>query len=139
MFIVDLVHRHVAGALDHHLHVVLPGALRVSSPSVCSSANCAASFASARQPGRRPSPSEKVTSYCAHDLADARRSACRAGSPGGARSSTAAMSEPPRETMPVMRCAVERDVLAEHAGVDGQVVDALLRLVLEHVAVDRRR
>ena len=38
-------------------------ALRVSSPSTFSSANCAASEASARQPGRSPSPSEKVTSY----------------------------------------------------------------------------
>ncbi len=34
----------------------------VSSPSVASSANCASSFASAIDPGRRPSPSEKLTS-----------------------------------------------------------------------------
>ena len=35
----------------------------VSSPSVVSSANCAASLASALLPGRRPSPSENDTSY----------------------------------------------------------------------------
>ncbi len=38
-------------------------AIRPSSPSVCNSANCASSLASAIEPGRRPSPSEKVTSY----------------------------------------------------------------------------
>ena len=34
----------------------------VSSPSVSSSANCASSLASAVEPGRRPSPSEKEMS-----------------------------------------------------------------------------
>ncbi len=38
-------------------------AFLVSSPSTLSSANWASSEASARQPGRSPSPSEKVTSY----------------------------------------------------------------------------
>ena len=38
-------------------------AIRVSSPCVLSSANCASSFASAIDPGRRPSPSENDTSY----------------------------------------------------------------------------
>src|SRR3569833_2507282 len=33
-----------------------------SSPSVSSSANCAASLASAMEPGRKPSPREKLTS-----------------------------------------------------------------------------
>ena len=37
-------------------------AVVVSSPSVSSSANCAASLASAVEPGRSPSPSEKDTS-----------------------------------------------------------------------------
>ena len=37
-------------------------AILVSSPCVCSSANCASSFASAIEPGRRPSPSENETS-----------------------------------------------------------------------------
>ena len=38
-------------------------AILVNSPKVASSANCASSLASARQPGRKPSPSEKLTSY----------------------------------------------------------------------------
>src|ERR1700704_4984311 len=38
-------------------------AILVSSPRVSSSANCASSFASAIEPGRNPSPSEKLTSY----------------------------------------------------------------------------
>ena len=37
-------------------------AMRVSSPCVFSSANCASSLASAIDPGRSPSPSEKETS-----------------------------------------------------------------------------
>ena len=37
-------------------------AICVSSPSVSSSANWASSLASAMEPGRRPSPSEKATS-----------------------------------------------------------------------------
>src|SRR5437870_11463075 len=38
-------------------------AFLVNSPKTFSSENCASSLASARQPGRRPSPSEKLTSY----------------------------------------------------------------------------
>ena len=67
--LLDLIDRNVAGAFDHDLHVVLPGD-SVSSPSVFSSANCASSLASARQPGRRPSPSEKLTSCFCENLAD---------------------------------------------------------------------
>ncbi len=40
-------------------------AIVFSSPSVFNSANWAASLASAIEPGRRPSPSEYVTSYAA--------------------------------------------------------------------------
>ena len=58
---LDLVHRHVAGALDHHLAALGVGDLD-RSPSVSSSANCATSLASAIEPGRRPSPSENDTS-----------------------------------------------------------------------------
>ena len=37
-------------------------AFAVNSPSVFNSANCASSLASASEPGRKPSPSEKLTS-----------------------------------------------------------------------------
>ena len=35
--------------------------------------------------------------------------------------------------MPVMRLRRQRQVLQQHAGVDRHVIDALLRLVLDHV------
>ena len=46
------------------------------------------------------------------------------------------MIDPPRETMPVTRRAVIGHVAQQHAGVDGEVVDALLGLLDERVAVD---
>ena len=101
-----------------------------SSPSVCSSASCAGSEASARQPGRSPSPSEYVTSYsrmialissnssyigfclpcCDHPLGEQR----------------AAARDDAGDAVPD-----QRQVLAQHAGVDREVVDALLRLALD--------
>ena len=46
------------------------------------------------------------------------------------------MIDPPRETMPVTRRAVSGHVAEQHAGVDGEVVHALLGLLDERVAVD---
>ena len=43
---------------------------------------------------------------------------------------------PPRETMPVMRLRGERDEAQQHAGVDGEVIHALLGLFDEGVAED---
>ena len=62
------VHWHVARTFDHGLNIVLPGNFG-SSPSVSSSANCAASLASAIVPGRIHRPGE---SYIVrfHDFAD---------------------------------------------------------------------
>ena len=49
------------------------------------------------------------------------------------------MIEPPRDTMPVTRFAVSGMYAQQHAGVDREVVDALLRLLdqrlEEHVDV----
>ena len=39
---------------------------------------------------------------------------------------------PPRLTMPVMRSRGQRNVLHQHAGVDGHVIHALLGLLLDH-------
>ena len=47
-----------------------------------------------------------------------------------------AMIEPPRETMPVTRLRGERHIGQTHAGVDGEIVDALLRLFDQGVAED---
>ena len=49
------------------------------------------------------------------------------------------MIDPPRDTMPVRRRAVIGHVAQQHAGVDGEVVDALLALLDERVAVDLPR
>ena len=46
------------------------------------------------------------------------------------------MIEPPRETMPVTRFAGQRHVREAHAGVDREVVDALLGLLDQRVAED---
>ena len=46
------------------------------------------------------------------------------------------MIDPPRETMPVSAPRGHRDVAQQHAGVDGEVVHALLRLLDQRVAID---
>ena len=46
------------------------------------------------------------------------------------------MIEPPRDTMPVTRVRRQRDVVQPHAGMDREVIDALLRLLDERVAED---
>ncbi len=80
-------------------------AMEFSSPSVRNSANCASSLASAIQPGRSPSPSEYVTSYEARMAESSSKFSYRNDSLWCARHH-AAMIEPPRETMPVLRRAV---------------------------------
>ena len=107
----------------------------VSSPSVSSSANCAASFASAMQPGRRPSPSENDTSYFFISAQMRSNSVYRKFSSWWYRHHFA-MIEPPRETMPVTRSRGQRHVTQQHAGVDREVVDALLRLLLQRLDED---
>ena len=53
------------------------------------------------------------------------------------------MIDPPRDTMPVTRCAVSGHVGQPDAGVDGEVIDPLLGLldqrVLEHLPVELER
>ena len=66
-----LVHGHVAGTFDEGLYVLCPRPLYQLAHGVQlgelgrSSANWAASLASRMAPGRRPSPSDRATSYCA--------------------------------------------------------------------------
>ena len=107
-------------------------ALSVSSPSVFSSANWASSLASARQPGRRPSPRLQVTSY-ARMISHSSSKCVYNGFCWRWAIIHSAISEPPRLTMPVTRLRRQRQVLEQHAGVDRHVIDALLRLVLDHV------
>ena len=81
-------------------------AIFVNSPSVRSSANCASSLASAMEPGRRPSPSEKVMSYRAKMSHNSAKFSYKKDSRWWARHH-AAMIDPPRETMPVTRLAAK--------------------------------
>jgi hypothetical protein len=80
-------------------------AIFVSSPSVRSSANWASSLASAPEPGRSPSPSEKLTSYCFMMSQMSSKCSYRKLS-RWCEMHHLAMIEPPRETMPVRRLAV---------------------------------
>ena len=87
------------------------------------------------QPGRRPSPSEKLTSYFAkilHDVVEAlveevllvvMRHPLRQDRAAAAHDAGDALGD-------------QRQVLDEHAGVDGHVVDALLGLLFDHFEHD---
>ena len=99
----------------------------VSSPSVSSSANCAASEASAIDPGRSPSPSEIDTS-CSRQISRIVVEALVQ------RVLALVVDHPAREQPAAARddaghaVLAERQVLEPHAGVDRHVVDALARL-----------
>ncbi len=103
----------------------------VSSPSVFSSANCAASLASAMHPGRSPSPSEKLTS-CFWKILQISSKCSYSRFCRWFFTIHSARIAPPRLTIPVMRFGGQRNVLHQHAGVDGHVIDALLGLLLDH-------
>ena len=80
-------------------------AILVSSPSVFSSANCAASLASASDPGRSPSPSEKLTSYFWKILQMSSKCSYSKFCLWFFTIHSARIA-PPRLTMPVTRCVV---------------------------------
>ncbi len=108
-------------------------AILVSSPRVSSSANWAWSLASARQPGRRPSPRREGHVVGLHDLADVFEVGVEEaflvmgqaplGHDGAAAGDDAGDA-----------LGGERHVVQAHAGVDGEVVHALLGLLDQGVA-----
>src|SRR5579871_2172921 len=115
----------------------LSQAICVSSPSVSSSANCARSLASAIEPGRRPSPSENDTSYLRmrSDLVEV-----------GVEEAFLVMGKAPlRHDRTTARddagdaVGGQVDVAEPHAGVDGEVVDALFALFDQRVAIELPR
>ena len=97
---------------------------------VSSSAIWASSVASERPPGRRPSPIEKADVVLAHDVADVVEQLVH-------RILLAVDQHPLGEQRAAPRDDADQplahilQVLAQHPGVDGEVVDALFRLVLE--------
>ena len=58
---LDLIHGNVPGTFDHHLHVVLPGHLGQLAQGL-QFGELGVVAGVGQQPGRRPSPSEKLTS-----------------------------------------------------------------------------
>ena len=109
-------------------------AILVSSPSVSSSANCARSLASAIEPGRRPSPSEKRHVVLAHDVADLVEAlveeALLVMRQAPLRHDRAAARDDAGDAV-----GGQRHVGEAHAGVDGEIVDALLALLDQRVLV----
>ena len=128
---LDLIERHVARALDHHLHVLLPGALRELAErlelgelrGVARVGEAAGAQAVAR------ADRHVVLRADLEDLVPVRVE----------RVLLLVLDHPLRHDRPAARDDArdavlhERQVLDEHAGVDREVVDALLGLVLEHV------
>jgi hypothetical protein len=125
---LDLVEGHVARALDHDLHALAPGALGQLAQRR-QLGQLRASVASARPPGRRPSPSENDTSY-SRMISQMSRSACTWGSRRRCVSIHLAKQRAAARHDADEAVADERQVRARHARVDGEVVHALLRLVL---------
>ena len=76
----DLIQGHMAGAFDHDLHVVGPGALGQPHPDGPASSIWQTSVASARQPGRRRHParrSHRAPRRCPGSHRSARRTGSR--------------------------------------------------------------
>ena len=106
-------------------------AFLVSSPSVFSSANCASSLASATLPGRRPSPRREADVVLLEDLADVVEALVEhvllvvLDHPFGQNGAAAAHDSGDAP-------GGQRNVLHQHARVDGHIVHALLGLLLDH-------
>ena len=111
----------------------------VSSPSVSSSANCAASLASAMRAGAQAVAQRERHVVLAHDVADLVEvlveEALLVMRQAPARHDRAAARDDAGDAL-----RGQRHVAEPHAGVDGEVVDALLGLldqrVLEHLPVE---
>ena len=124
----------MAGPFVHHLHVVLPGD-RVSSPCVSQLGELRLVVGVGDRPGPQAVAERERDVVGAHDLADLAEVRVEevllvvGQAPLGDDRAAARhdAGHPPRG---------ERDVAQQHAGVDGEVVHALLGLLDERVAVD---
>ena len=110
-------------------------AIRVSSPCVFSSANCASSLASAIEPGPQAVAERERDVVGAHDLADLAEvrveEVLLVMRQTPLRDDRAAARDDPGHAP-----GGERDVAEQHAGMHREVVHALLGLLDERVAVD---
>ncbi len=128
---LDLVHRHVARALDHHLHVVLPGRLgEVAQDLELGELRRVRGVGEAARPQAVAEREADVVPL--EDLAER----VEVGEP---RVLLARGHHPLRHQRPAARDDAgdavlrERQELAQDAGVDGHVIHALLRLLLDDV------
>ena len=132
--LLDQVHRHVAGPLDHHLAVVLPGDLRQLAERVeLGELRLVVGVGDAA--GAQAVAERERDVVGGHDLADLAEVrveeallVVRQAPLGHDR---AAARDDAGDAL-----GGQRDVAQQHAGVDGEVVDALLGLLDQRVAVD---
>ena len=135
--VFDLIERHVAGPFDHHLHALGPGALGQFAER-CQLAKLGFVGGVGQAAGAQAVAEAEADVVLAHDVADVvedlvhrvllvvgehplGQQRCRRG-----------------ETMPIRRLRTKRQMLAQHAGVDREVVDALLRLLFQLLRGSRR-
>jgi hypothetical protein len=128
---LDHVHGHMAGAFDHGLHLVLPGDRQLAQGAQLGKLGFVVGVDA--QPGRRPSPRLKLTSYCFMMSQMSSKCSYRKLSRWCAMHHLA-MMEPPRDDAGAALAV--RWIGQAHAGVDGEVVHALLGLLDQGVAED---
>ena len=128
---LDLVHRDVAGAFDHHLHVVLPGVLgQLAERLQLGELGFVAGVGDAA--GAQAVAQGEAHVVLLEDLADVVevlvQEFCLWLCTIHCGQDRAAAADDAGDAL-----GGQRQVLHQHAGVDGHVVDALLGLLLDHV------
>ena len=135
--LLDELHRHVARALDHHLHVVLPGDVRELAQRLeLGDLRLVVGVVDRTGPQAVAKRERNVVGLQDFaDLLEARvEEALLVVSEAPLRHDRAAARDDARHPF-----RGERDVRQPHAGVHGEVIDALLALFDERVAVDLPR
>ena len=124
----DFVHRNVAGAFDHDLHVILPGLSgQLAQRFQLGELGFIAGVGNAT--GTQAIAERVADVILRQNLVDVVEALVEEVLLVVVAIHCARMA-PPRLTMPVMRLETMRDILNQHAGMDGHVVHALLRPAL---------
>ena len=131
---LDLVHRHVAGALDHHLAALVPGDLRQLAQRLQFRELRGVVGVGDRARAQAVAERERDV-VLAHDVADfvealVEEALAMAGQ-APARHDRAAARDDAGHAL-----RRQRDIGEPHAGVDREVIDALLRLLDQRVPED---